>query len=490
MHNSQDLGQAMKLRRAILEGDEKRLKEQRDAGKLTARERVEKFADAGSFVELFALVCQNEDGAGVITGYATLDERPVYIFAQDFTVHGGAMGKMQAQKITKLLELAQKTGAPVVALLDSAGVRIDEGAAAMSAYSEIYGRLARMSGVCPIISVVLGPCIGGAALITQLSDVSIIAEGVGRLMVFGPQVMAAMNGVDVKPEELGGAKLAMEQGACALVAEGEDDALRKARAVLALLPSSNLEDCEIVDTDDMDRLIPSTDPSDADKLISAIADNGSVLELYAGYEPSVRVALARLGGRSVGFVAACGRLGAGALQKAARFVRMLDCFGLPVVNLINTEGVFVENLTKQGWLFKAQSQLLYAYAEATVPKLAVVTGDAIGQAYVAMGGKANADVTYAWPSAVISALTPEAAVAVLYADEVKADKELSVEDARAKYADEYIANVAGAVNAAKDGMVDDIIDPAHTRVTLISALEMLVSKRDSNPPKKHGNLPM
>ena len=269
-----------------------------------------------------------------------------------------------------------------------------------------------------------------------------------------------------------------------------DEALLKARQVLALLPSSNLEDAEIVDADDLNRLLPAIDPADADALLNAVADQGTLLELYAAYEPSVKVALARLGGYSVGLVAANGKLTAGALQKAARFVRFMDCYGIPVVSLLNTCGVEVNGVKEQGWLFKAQSQLLYAYAEATVPKVAVVTGDAIGQAYVAMGGKAMADVTYAWPSAVISALTPEAAVAVLYQDEVKADKELSVEEVRAKYASEYVENVAGCLNAAKQGMVDDVIEPAQTRAMLISALEMLMSKRDSNPPKKHGNLPM
>ena len=490
MHNSQDLQKVLEIRDAILGGNEKRLKEQRDAGKLTARERVEKLADAGSFVELFALVSQNEEGAGVITGYATIEERPVYIFAQDFTVHGGAMGKAQAAKIVKLLDMAQKTGAPVLALMDSAGVRIDEGAAAMSAYSEIYQKLARMSGVCPIVAVVLGPCIGGAALVTQLADVAIVAEKVGQLMVFGPQVMAAMNGLAVKPEELGGAKVAAGMGACALTAATEDEALLKAKQVLALLPSSNLEDSEIIDTDDMSRLLPAIDPSDVDGLVAALADNASAIELYAAYESAVRVFLARMGGRTVGLVAASGKLSAGALQKAARFVRFMDCYNIPVVSLLNTCGVEVNGVKEQGWLFMAQSQLLYAYAEATTAKLAVVTGDAIGQAYVAMGGKANADVTYAWPGAVISALTPEAAVAVLYVGDVKADKALSVEDARAKYAGKYVEEVAGAVNAAKAGMVDDIIDPAKTRAMLISAMEMLASKRDSNPPKKHGNLPM
>ena len=278
MHNSQDLQKVLEIRDAILGGNEKRLKEQREAGKLTARERVEKLADAGSFVELFALVSQNEEGAGVITGYATIEERPVYLFAQDFTVHGGAMGTAQAAKILKLLDMALKTGAPVVALLDSAGVRIDEGAAAMSAYSEIYQKLARMSGVCPIVSVVLGPCIGGAALLTQLADVSIVAEKVGEVMVFGPQVLAAMNGLDVKPQELGGAKVAAGMGACALTAATEDEALLKAKQVLALLPSSNLEDSEIIDSDDMSRLIPAIDAADVDALVAALMDGGASIE--------------------------------------------------------------------------------------------------------------------------------------------------------------------------------------------------------------------
>ena len=490
MHNSQDLQKVLQLRETILAGDEKRLKEQRDAGKLTARERINRIVDAGSFVELFALVSQNDEGAGVVTGYATIEERPVYLFAQDFTVHGGAMGQAQAAKIVKLLDMALKTGAPVLAMMDSAGVRIDEGALAMSAYSEIYQKMARMSGVCPMVALVLGPCIGGAAFISQLADVTIAAKKVGQLMVFGPQVMAAMNGMEVDAEAFGGAQVAAEMGACALVAEDEDDALLKAKKVLALLPSSNLEDTEIIDSDDLNRLLPAIDPADVTGLMTALSDNGEMIELYAAYEPAVKVALARMGGHSVGLVAATGKLNAGALQKAARFVRFMDCFGIPVISLMNTSGVEVGSIKEQGWLFKAQSQMLYAYAEATVPKLAVVTGDAIGQAYVAMGGKAMADMTYAWPTAVISALTPEAAVAVLYSKDVKEDTELSVEAARAKYADQYIADVAGAVNAAKQGMVDDIIDPATTRAMLISALEMLMSKRDSNPPKKHGNLPV
>lgn len=490
MQNAQDLKTVQELRNALSAGDEERLKAQRDAGKQTARQRIEKFVDSGSFVELFALVSDGGDAAGVITGYATVQGRPVYLFAQDFTVHGGAMGTLQALKINKMLELALKTGAPVVALLDSAGVRIDEGAAGMNAYAEIYKNIARLSGVSPIVAVVLGPVIGGAALITQLADVSVMAKKVGSLMVFGPQVLAAMNGMDVKAEALGGADMMAAQGGVSLVAATEDEALTLASQVLALLPSCNAEDAELTDGDDLNRLLPDVAPGDTDALLNAVLDAGTLLELKPAYETGVRTALGRMGGRSVGVVAAGGALTAGALQKAARFVHFLDCFNIPVVSFLSTDGVKVDRLDNQSWLMNAQSQLLYAYATATVPKLAVVTGNAIGQAYVAMGGKANADVCFAWPGAVISALTPQAAVAVLYAEQVKADKALAPAEARAKYADEYVQTVAGALCAAKAGLVDDVIDPAQTRKMLIASLEMLASKRDSNPAKKHGNMPL
>lgn len=490
MQNSQDLQKVQELRETLNAGDEKRLKAQRDAGKLTARERIAKLVDAGSFMELFALVSENGGAAGVVTGYATVQDRPVYLFAQDFTVHGGAMGQLQALKINKTLDLALKTGAPVIALCDSAGVRVDEGAVAMNAYAEIYKNLARMSGVVPLVAVVLGPCVGGAALIAQLADVSVMAKNVGSLMVFGPQVLAAMNGVDVKAEALGGADVMAKQGAVSLVAATEDEALTLATRVLGLLPGSNAEDADIVDSDDLNRLLPELSAADAAALVSQIADAGTAIELKAAYETGAHTALARVGGHAVGLVTtAGGNLTAGALQKAARFVHFCDCFNLPVISLINTTGVAVDRIDNQSWLMNGQSQLLYAYATATVPKLAVITGSAIGQAYVAMGGKANADVTFAWPGAVVSALTPEAAVAVLYAEEVKADKAAPA-DARAKFAAQYVEEVAGAIHAAKAGLVDDVIDPAATRQLLIASLEMLISKRDSNPAKKHGNMPL
>ncbi len=491
MHNSQDLQQVLSLRQALIEGDEKRVKQQHDAGKQTARQRVEKLLDAGSFAELFALVMDGDSGAGVLTGYGTVSQRPVYVVAQDFTVHGGAMGKAQAQKIVKLLDMAQKNGAPVVTLCDSAGVRLDEGAQALSAYSEIYAKMARMSGVCPMLAVVLGPCVGGAALLAQLADVCIMAESAAEMRRGAPQVLSTMSGKALTAKQLGGAEEMMKQGACALAAADEDGALAMVKQVLDLLPSCNAEGTDVLESDDINRLLPALDAADAEVMMNALLDAGTMLELYAGYEPSVRVAMGRMGGHSVGIVATEGKhLTAGALTKAARFVRFMDCYSLPVISLVNTQGVNVTSVEEQAELMKAQSRLLYAFAEATCPKLCVVTGDAIGQAYVAMGGTANADVTYAWPGATISALTPEAAVAVLYGDKVAEDKELSVEAARAKYADEYIAEVAGAINAAKAGLIDDVIEPAQTRMLLISALEMLASKRDSNPPKKHGNLPL
>ena len=494
MNNTQDLKQVLQKKQEILQGNAERVAKQRAQGKLTARERVAKLLDQGSFVELDALVSAGEDGAGVVTGYGTVQDRPVYLFAQDFTVHGGAMGRMQAQKILKILDLAQKTGAPVVAMCDSNGVRLDEGAAAMNAYAEVFAKMTRLSGVCPMVALVLGPCAGGAALISQIADVSIQAEKVGELMVYGPQVMSSVSGETLTGESLGGAKAMAAQGGVALTAVSEDEAISLAVQVLDLLPGSNAEDAPLMDGDDMNRLLPAVDAMDSDVLLAAMADNASFIELYKEWGKALRVALCRMGGRSVGIVCSNakendGMITPAAAAKAARFIRLCDCYSLPVVSLINSKGVAVPEAKAQSWTMITASQLLYAYAEATCPKVSVVVGNAIGQAYVAMGGKANADVCYAWPGAVISALTPEAAVQVLYVDELKNSKKPALE-ARAELEAKYAAEVADGVAAAKAGMIDDVCDPAETRKLILAALEMLSSKRDANPPKKHGNLPL
>ena len=492
--SEQNLKQVLAKKQAILQGDADRIAKQRAAGKLTARERVMKLLDAGSFVETDVMVSRGEDYAGVITGYGTVEDRPVYLFAQDFTVHGGAMGQAQAEKICKVLDLAQKTGAPVIALCDSAGVRVDEGAAAMNAYARIYAKLAKMSGVVPVVALVLGPVVGGAALIAQLADVSIEAASVGQLMVYGPQVVSAMTGKTFDAKTLGGADAMAAQGGVALTAEDEDEAISLAVQVLGLLPGSNAEDAPIVDTDDLNRVLPAIEADDADALMGAMADGASFIELYKSWGKEIRIALCRIGGRTVGLVVGNARENDGVLTpaaaaKAARFIRLCDCYSIPVVSLINSKGIAVPDAKAQSWTMITAAQLLYAYAEATTPKVSVIVGNAIGQAYVAMGGKANADMTYAWPGAVISALTPEAAVQVLYVDELKADTKPALET-RAELEAKFAADVADGVAAAKAGMIDDVIDPAETRKYVIAALEMLSSKRESNPPKKHGNLPL
>ncbi len=494
MSGIQDTQQVLQRKQDIVNGDAERVEKQRAAGKMTARERIAKLMDQGSFVEMDTLVSRNEEGAGVVTGYGTIRERPVYLFAQDFTVHGGAMGELQAAKILKVIDLAQKTGAPVLALCDSAGVRLDEGARAMDAYARIYARLARLSGVCPVVSLVLGPCVGGAALIARLADISIMARSVGELMVFGPQVVSASMGKDYTAKTLGGADVLAKQGGVSLVAENEDAALKLAADVLDLLPGCNAEDAPIVDTDDLNRLMPNADAADSGALLAALLDGGSFIELYSEYAKAIRIALGRLGGRAVGVVCSNaghneGRLCPGACQKAARFVRFCDCFSLPVVSIIHSAGLKLVEPEDQARMLTAAGQLLYAYAEATCPKVSVVVGNAIGASYVAMGGKANADMAYGWPGAVISALSPEAAVQVLYSKDLKQSGGPATQ-ARERLAAEYAANVADGVQAAKDGILDDVIEPVETRKFLIAALEMLSSKRDANPPKKHGNLPL
>ena len=294
MANTQELKQSLARKAAILQGDAERIAKQHADGKLTARERVEKLLDEGSFVELDALVSKGQDYAGVVTGYGTVQDRPVYVFAQDFTVHGGAMGSMQAKKICKVLDLAQKTGAPVIAMCDSAGVRIDEGADAMNAYARIYARMARLSGVCPMIALVLGPVCGGAALIAQIADIAIEAADVGRLMVYGPQVVSAVTGKTVDAVQLGGADNMAKQGGVAMTAANEAEAIALTASLLDLLPGCNMEDAPIMDTDDLNRVLPEIDAGDSQALLEGMADDGVFQELYASWGTEIRVALAAL----------------------------------------------------------------------------------------------------------------------------------------------------------------------------------------------------
>ena len=469
---------------AILHGDAERVAKQHAEGKSTARERASKLFDAGSFMEIDAL----RENANLVAGCGTVNGQAVYCFAQDFTSCGGAMTRQQAAKILKVLHMAQVNGAPVVALLDSAGIKLHDGMEALPAYGEILSAMARLSGVCPMISCVMGPCVGLAAILTQLTDINIQVKKTGHIALHTSQVMNSEKGRQKTDEQLFGAETMDAQGACAFTAESEDEAISLAAAVIDLLPACNMEDAPLSDSEDLNRLMVCDDASDPESLIRDLADNAQALEMYKGYGPAVRTVLCRVGGRTVGVVANhyavdAGRLSSQDCRKAARFVRLCDCYQIPVVSLVNTDGMTVPLVGHQGALLRGAADLLYAYAEATAPKIAILTGSAVGAAYVAMGGKAIADVSYAWPSAMVAPLTRETAVQTLDGDKLNAGE--SREALEEAYANQY-----GALSAAKAGVVDDVIEPRETRKYVIAALELLASKRDVNLPKKHGNLPL
>ena len=485
MSTLQDLNQVLSRKQAILEsaGVEK----QKQSGKLTARERVSLLLDGGSFVEQSMLFAD----AGVVTGCGTVEGRPVYVIAQDFAVMDGAVGEKQAKKIVKVLELARKTGTPVVTLCDSNGARVGEGAAALEAYADIFAHMARLSGVVPMIAVVAGPCVGAAAMTAQLSDIVLVAKPAGALLVAGPQVLASTMGKDLKAEDLGGGKTAVEYGAAHFACETEEEAIAQVKTLLGMLPANNLEDAPFAPEEDMNRLVEGLAAgADGREVITALADTGAVVELGKGFTGAV-TALGRMAGRTVAFVyTGKGDTCDKRMNKITRFVRFADCYNIPVVSLVDSTGFeLFPTIDRQMSVMKAASALVYAYSEATTVKVTLVIGSAVGAMYVAMGGSANADATYAWPGAVISPMTGEAAIQVMWKDQIKASQGDAVK-AREELAAKYEAEVADGVCAAAAGLVDDVIDPADSRKMVIAALELLSSKRDSNPPKKHGNMPL
>lgn len=496
-------------------GGKARLKAQRDKGKLTARERIEILLDEGSFRELdsfvthrateFGLADKKPLGDGVVTGYGTIDQRLVYVYSQDFTVFGGSLGRAHADKIVKVQDLALKNGAPIIGLNDSGGARIQEGVVSLGGYADIFLRNTLSSGVIPQISCILGPCAGGAVYSPAITDFIIMTKGTSYMFITGPDVVKSVTHEEVTFEELGGAEAHSEiSGVAHFAAESEEHALFVVRTLLNFLPRNNMEDPPpVVCQDDplrtessLDTIIPDdpNKPYDMHEVITTVVDDGYFLEVQEHFAPNVIVGFARLNGRSVGIVAnqpavLAGVLDINASAKAARFVRFCDCFNIPLITLEDVPGFMPGLAQEHGGIIRHGAKLLYAYAEATVPKITVITRKAYGGAYDVMSSKhLRGDINLAWPTAEIAVMGPEGAINILYRRELA---EADAPDAlRTQLVQEYRDTFANPYVAASWGYLDDVIEPGQTRPRLINALEMLQNKRDENPPKKHGNIPL
>ena len=514
--NEERLDRLDRMREAArLGGGEARIERQHGAGKLTARERLDLLLDPGSFVELDAFVThratefgmaeQRVLGDGVVTGHGTIDGRLVFVFSQDFTVFGGSLSEAYAEKICKIMDLAMKVGAPIIGLNDSGGARIQEGVASLGGYADIFLRNVLASGVVPQISVVMGPCAGGAVYSPAMTDFTIMVEGTSYMFVTGPNVVKTVTHEEVDSEFLGGAAThTTRSGVAHLAATDEDAALDAARRILAHLPQNNLSDAPAVAaTDPADRMDAALDtvvpddprvPYDMHDVISRIVDDADFLEIQPGWARNIIIGFARLGGRSVGVVAQQPAVLAGALDidaslKAARFVRTCDCFNVPLVTLVDVPGFLPGVAQEHGGIIKHGAKLLFAYCEATVPKLTVITRKAYGGAYDVMSSKhIRGDMNFAWPTAEIAVMGPEGAVNIIFKDDI-AEAEDPVGE-RARLVGAYETEFASPYVAAARGYVDEVIKPSETRPRLIRSLEVLADKRETNPRKKHGNIPL
>ena len=478
-------------------GGSEKVKVQHDDGKLTARERISKLLDEKSFIETdtFAeLSCAVEGfdavsapGEGVVTGYGTINSRPVYVFSQDFTVLSGSLGYMHTQKILKVLDMAGRAGIPVVGLLDSAGARLGEGAAALNGLSKIMKKMASLSGVVPMISVVAGPCVGCASYLTSLSDFVFTTDKVSQILSGAPSLFGD------EAEAIGGAMATCESGLSDFYATDEDNCFSQVKALLEYLPFNNVEDAPYSDqTDDLNRKLTSLDTAesfDAKQAIAAIADNGAFFEVTAYHAKKIVTGFMRLNGFVVGVVANADNLCACAAKKAASFVRFCDAYNTPIVTLVDTAGFPACIEAEKKGQVTSGSKLIFAYAEASVPMVTIICGKAIGAGFVAMCPKGlGADMVYAWPDAVISSLALDTAANIIMTDEVlKADDPIAK---RAELGSLYAEKFAGPFEAAKQGAIDDIIAPSETRQRVIAALEMSFGKREMTLPKKHGVMPL
>ena len=496
-------------------GSEKAVARQHERGKLLARERVELLLDPGSFVELDRFVRHRETefgmrekrpwGDAVVTGYGTVFGRPVCVFSQDFTVFGGSLSEVFAEKVCKVMDMAVRVGCPVVGINDSGGARIQEGVVSLAGYAEIFWRTVQASGVVPQISLIMGPCAGGAVYSPAITDFVLMTEGSSYMFITGPDVVKTVTGEDVSFEELGGAAAhATKSGVAHLVAPDEQACIDDARYLLTFLPQNNLETAPYApptdpadrESPELDALIPDSPhkPYDMKRVIEAIVDDGAFLEIQPRHAENIVCGFARLGGHAVGFVgnqpsALAGVLDIDASVKAARFVRTCDAFNVPLLTFVDVPGFLPGTAQEWGGIIRHGAKLLYAYAEATVPKLTVITRKAYGGAYDVMSSKhIRADVNVAWPTAEVAVMGPDGAVNIVFRHELEGVDD--PEERRAELIADYKERFANPYSAAERGYVDDVIEPRRTRPYLVRALEATLTKREPGPKRKHGNIPL
>ncbi len=500
---------------ALQGGGPSRIQRQHDLGKLTARERIDLLLDPGSFVELdrfkthrctdFDMDKQKIPGDGVVTGYGNVDGRQVFVFSQDFTVFGGSLSGAFSEKVCKVMDLAVKTGCPIIGINDSGGARIQEGVASLAGYANIFHRNVSSSGVIPQISAIMGPCAGGAVYSPAMTDFIFMVEDTSYMFITGPEVIRTVTHEEVSMQELGGASTHnAKSGVAHFASSNERESLHTIRELLSFLPSNNMEDSPIRPTNDdpnrrdekLNSLVPDNPnkPYDIKNIITTVVDENYFLEVQKDYARNIVIGFARLGGRTVGIVAnqpafLAGVLDIDASVKGGRFVRFCDCFNIPIVTLIDVPGFLPGTSQEYGGIIRHGAKLLYAYCEATVPLVSVITRKAYGGAYVVMSSKEiGGDINFAYPAAEIAVMGPDGAVNIIHRNAIrKAD---DPDGEREKLVDEYRRTFANPFKAAEMGYIDEIIMPADTRPHLIRSLDMLHDKRDKNPPKKHGNVPL
>jgi propionyl-CoA carboxylase beta chain len=501
-------------RKVELGGGDDRIDAQHNRGKLTARERIDLLLDEDTFVELnsfihhratnFGMDKMEAPGEGVVTGYGKINGRLVYVFSQDFTVFGGALGEMHALKIARMMDLAAKNGAPVIGLNDSGGARIQEGVVSLDGYGDIFYRNAIYSGVVPQISVILGPCAGGAVYSPAITDFVFMVEQTSKMFITGPKVIEAVTGEKISAENLGGAKVHSSiSGVAHFTAESEPEVLKQVRKLMSYLPQNNMEKPPVMEAekddgwnDELVDLVPveGTKVYDVIKVIEEVLDDGDFFQVQANFAKNIVVGFGRIDGHSVGIIANQPKVMAGGLDinssdKLSRFIRFCDSFNIPLITFEDVTGFFPGVNQEHGGIIRHGAKILYAYSEATVPKITVILRKAYGGAYVALNSKAiGADVVYAWPNAEIAVMGPAGAANIIFAKEIDQSEDPAA--TRAEKIAEYRDKFSNPYVAASRGMVDDVIDPRETRKKLKESLEMLRNKKETRPMKKHGNIPL